>query len=422
VYSLVTAGRPMRVLIADDDPLFAKVLESLATRAGHECTVVGDGDCAWEIVSGQDPPRIVFLDWMMPGIDGLELCRRIRELERSNYIYIVIVSARTKQRDITLGYQAGADDFITKPFQVQEMLSRLRVAERVVHLLSPGVTLKQALEEACQGNGGDIIVRSGPVVGRIMTFHGEVAWAHVSNEPGSLYAMLESVQSVTKEDVHAVLEECSATGQNFAPVLVDWGLIGADALRERMRTWIRDKIASIGRLTAPTIIFSPEKRTYSDGFLFDIAEVIAPEFLAVGSALGGEAVAEDAKLESPRELAAVTSVVDLSSEDKARCDAILDCAIAIHGAVSVTLFDGRTGGALGTRGADMNLDFAWQNLKLVAAADTWDAVEDVIITTKHHLHILRQYSIEPARFIFLTTDRADVRLGMIRLSLADCTA
>ena len=405
----------MRVLIADDDPLFAKVLESLATRAGHECMVVGDGDRAWEIISGQDPPRIVFLDWMMPGIDGLELCRRIRDLEHSDYIYIVIVSARTKQRDITLGYQAGADDFITKPFQVQEMLSRLRVAERVVHLLSPGVTLNQALEEACQGNGGDIIVRSGTVVGRIMTFHGEVAWAHVSNERGSLYAMLESVPSITKDDVRAVLEECSATGQNFAPVLVDWGLLDADALREHMRRWIRDKIASIGRLPAPTIIFSPEKRSYSDGFLFDIAEVIPPDFLAVGGA-----AVDDRVLGSPE--LAQAQVVELSPEDRAQSDAILDCAIAIHGAVSVSLFDGRTGGSLGTRGADMDLDFAWQNLKLVAAADNWDAVEDVIITTKHHLHILRQYSVEPARFVFLTTERANVRLGMIRLRLADCFA
>ncbi len=417
MYSLVSTGRPMRVLIADDDPLFAKVLESLATRAGHECTVVGDGDRAWDIISGEDPPRIVFLDWMMPGTDGLELCRRIRDLGRSDYIYIVIVSARTKQRDITLGYQAGADDFITKPFQVQEMLSRLRVAERVVHLLSPGVTLNQALEEACQGNGGDIIVRSGTVVGRIMTFHGEVAWAHVSNERGSLYAMLESVSSITKDDVRAVLEECSATGQNFAPVLVDWGLIGADALREHMRRWIRDKIASISRLPAPTIIFSPEKRSYSDGFLFDIAEVIAPDFLAVGC--GGDPRVDNSALASPPELAEA-QVVDLSPEDRVQSDAILDCAISIHGAVSVSLFDGHTGGSLGTRGADMDLDFAWQNLKLVAAADNWDAVEDVIITTKHHLHILRQYSVEPARFIFLTTERADVRLGMIRLSLADC--
>ncbi len=403
----------MKVLVADDDPLSAKVLRSIIERAGHECTVVGDGDSAWRIATGEDPPRVMFLDWIMPGIEGLELCRRIRALERDDYIYVVIISARAKHRDIALGYQAGADDFITKPFRPQEMTSRLRVAERVIGAHAPKQTFDSALEEACAAGGGDLMVRSGNVIGRIMIYHGKIAWAHISSEPGSLLAMLASEPSIDRDDIHAVLEECYATGKNFAEVLVDWGLIDHDALREQMRRWIRAKCESIRKLKSPTIIFSPENREYSGGFLLDLAEV-RPD--AGSDASHRPSTADDA---APRD----ESAMMLSPALQQEIDENLDRVASLSGVVGVTLFDGDTGQALGTRGLATNLDFAWHNLRMVASAESENSstVEDIIVTTKRHMHILRLYSRNPARFLFVTTSRENVQLGMLRLNLNECT-
>jgi DNA-binding response OmpR family regulator len=149
----------MRVLVADDDPYSAAVLEAVLTSAGHKCVLARDGSEAWAIMQSVDAPRIVFLDWMMPGIDGIELCRRIRERNDAEYVYIAVLSVRSKQRDITLGFQAGADDFITKPYQTEDVLARLRVAERLFQSARASSGLRRALAEAAASPGGDVIVR-----------------------------------------------------------------------------------------------------------------------------------------------------------------------------------------------------------------------------------------------------------------------
>jgi hypothetical protein len=104
-------------------------------------------------------------------------------------------------------------------------------------------------------------------------------------------------------------------------------------------------------------------------------------------------------------------------------DENLDRVASLSGVVGVTLFDGDTGQALGTRGLATNLDFAWHNLRMVASAEGENnsTVEDIIVTTKRHMHILRLYSRNPARFLFVTTSRENVQLGMLRLNLNECT-
>lgn len=93
----------MRILAADDDPCSAAVLEAVLNSAGHECMHARDGGEAWAILHSSDAPRIVFLDKMMPETDGLERCRRLRAREGAAYLYIALLSVRSKQRDITLG-------------------------------------------------------------------------------------------------------------------------------------------------------------------------------------------------------------------------------------------------------------------------------------------------------------------------------
>lgn len=402
----------MRILIADDDPFSVAVMEALIHRAGHECVLARNGTEAWQILRADDAPRVVFLDWMMPEIDGIELCRRIRELDRAEYTYVAMLSSRNKQRDITLGFQAGADDFITKPYQTEEVLARLQVAERLLRSTGACVSLRRAIAEARESASGDVIVRAEDRVGRIIFDRGRVAWAHVSDEPGSLTAMLADEGPITRDEVRSVIEECSATGENFAEVLVAWGLIGREQLRAVLVRWIRAKIARIAAFTAPVVIFSPESRVPSRGLLLDPEEVIAPELLhSPVSAGNGPSAARGGALAH-----------ELGDALASRIPRSLQQAIQIEGALSAAIFDLRDGLCLGARGEALDLDLVWSKLRLAAMSDLWDDLEDIMISTRNHIYILRPYTKSPPRSIFLAIDRATTKLGMVRRALAECAS
>jgi DNA-binding response OmpR family regulator len=121
----------MKVLIADDDPVARLMLESALRSLGHEVVVTDGGECAWQELH-RNPVRVVVSDWMMPGIDGLDLCRRIRT-EGSEYIYFILLTGLTaSQRNQLTAADAGVDDFLCKPINPQELWRRLRVAERIL--------------------------------------------------------------------------------------------------------------------------------------------------------------------------------------------------------------------------------------------------------------------------------------------------
>ena len=123
----------MKILIADDDAVSRRLLQSYLEKWGHEVTVAEDGDAAWRAFEAEPFP-IVISDWMMPGMDGVELVRRIRGHERAGYVYTVLVTARAQKEDVVEGMEAGADDFVTKPFDRDELRVRLRAGERIVQL------------------------------------------------------------------------------------------------------------------------------------------------------------------------------------------------------------------------------------------------------------------------------------------------
>jgi two-component system cell cycle response regulator len=121
----------MRILVAEDDGVSAKVLEKALQRLGHEPVIVGDGIAAWEAVQAETFP-VIISDWMMPGLEGPELCLKTRELQRSNYSFFIILTAKGQKEDRILAMQAGADDFLSKPLDRDELLARLSVAERIL--------------------------------------------------------------------------------------------------------------------------------------------------------------------------------------------------------------------------------------------------------------------------------------------------
>jgi sigma-B regulation protein RsbU (phosphoserine phosphatase) len=125
----------MRILIADDARDAREILGRLLKRWGHEVVTASNGREAWEILE-RESIRVIISDWMMPEIDGLELCRRVRDAEWGHYVYYILLTARDDKEDLIEGMTAGADDFLTKSFNFEELRVRLRAAERILGLES----------------------------------------------------------------------------------------------------------------------------------------------------------------------------------------------------------------------------------------------------------------------------------------------
>jgi sigma-B regulation protein RsbU (phosphoserine phosphatase) len=123
----------MRVLIADDDPISRHLLHRTLQQWGYDVTVARDGTEAWRYFEERDFP-LVISDWVMPGLDGLELIRRIRSDPRPGYAFVILLTAHTNKGEVVEGLAAGADDFVTKPFDRDELRVRLRTGERVLRL------------------------------------------------------------------------------------------------------------------------------------------------------------------------------------------------------------------------------------------------------------------------------------------------
>ena len=124
----------MKVLIAEDDPVTRRLLETSLRKWGYDVVVTSDGLEAWEVFQGPSVPSLVISDWMMPDMDGLELCQKIRKMRRSSYTYFIILTAKVGKEDVIMGLDAGADDFLTKPFNPEELKYRLKIGERIINL------------------------------------------------------------------------------------------------------------------------------------------------------------------------------------------------------------------------------------------------------------------------------------------------
>ena len=139
----------MKVLIAEDDLISRRIVETLLIKWGYEVVSTRDGNEAWERLKATDAPPLVILDWMMPDKDGVEACRLVRENGSSNPPqYIILLTAKTDKEDIVTGLKAGADDYITKPFDHRELQARVEVGRRMVELQGALTQRVKELEEA----------------------------------------------------------------------------------------------------------------------------------------------------------------------------------------------------------------------------------------------------------------------------------
>jgi DNA-binding response OmpR family regulator len=124
----------MRILIAEDEAVSRRLLQQTLQRWGYEVVVASDGTEAWQCLQSADAPQLAIVDWMMPGIDGIELCQRARSLDTEVPTYLILLTSRSSREDVVAGLQAGADDYVVKPFDEAELRARLQVGVRVVQL------------------------------------------------------------------------------------------------------------------------------------------------------------------------------------------------------------------------------------------------------------------------------------------------
>ena len=124
----------MKILIAEDNITSRRILEYRLIKWGYEVIATDDGNRAWKKLQDPDPPKLAILDWIMPKMDGIELCRKIRQKESSTPIYIILLTALSSKKDVVRGLEAGADDYIAKPFDKNELRARIEVGCRVVNL------------------------------------------------------------------------------------------------------------------------------------------------------------------------------------------------------------------------------------------------------------------------------------------------
>lgn len=135
----------MRILVAEDERVSARQLEAVLTSRGYEVVMASDGNAAWEILQDANAPKLAILDWMMPGKQGIELCRDIRSTRQEPYTYIVLLTEKSSRQDIIEGLNAGADDYLAKPFDPKELDARLRAGRRVLSLMDEVIAGREAL-------------------------------------------------------------------------------------------------------------------------------------------------------------------------------------------------------------------------------------------------------------------------------------
>jgi two-component system, cell cycle response regulator len=138
-------GNVMKVLIAEDDPVASSLLEDCLQEWGYEVIAVADGAEAYQVLQADDAPQLAVLDWMMPELDGRQVCREVRGRTRDRYIYLILLTAKNQTAEIADGFEAGADDFLRKPFELLELRGRLLAAQRIVKLQDDLIAAREAM-------------------------------------------------------------------------------------------------------------------------------------------------------------------------------------------------------------------------------------------------------------------------------------
>jgi diguanylate cyclase (GGDEF)-like protein len=264
----------MKILVVEDDPTAARIVEQTVRGFGHEAYVVSEAVAAWDALQSNEW-RIVISDWMMPGEDGLSLCRRIRASALPFYAYIIILTARTERQDLLDAFSAGADDFLVKPLDQDELRVRLLVAERIVgvetQLRQANDALRKYAADLDQASKVDALMRIGnraAFEARLRELH---SWAHKSGRTfGVVMSDIDHFKvyndslghqrgdQILRQTADAVQRAVRTTdrafrygGEELALLLPDLDLEGAAQVAERVRSEVESLQFQLDGTTAP---------------------------------------------------------------------------------------------------------------------------------------------------------------------------
>jgi len=146
----------MKVLVADDDAITRRMVAAVLGKWGYQTVEAGDGHEAWELLQSPEPPPVAVVDWMMPGLSGIELCRRLKRSPAGQSVYFILLTSRGESRDVVEGLESGADDFVVKPYHSEELRARVGVGRRLVELRLALIDANHHLEERVRQRTRDV--------------------------------------------------------------------------------------------------------------------------------------------------------------------------------------------------------------------------------------------------------------------------
>ncbi|GJL67396.1 MAG: diguanylate cyclase response regulator [Nitrospirales bacterium] len=280
----------MRILVVDDDPLTLHMVVHRLRQWGHDVISCTDGDSAWKVLERGSVPNVAIVDWIMPGINGPELCQKIRGRTDCPYVYIVMLTGRKNLEDLIAGLDAGADDYLTKPFLLEELEARLRAGKRIVDLQNELISARETLRIQAMQDPLTQILNHGAIVDTLLR---EIDRAHREEQPLSLIlADLDGFKNVNDSYGHvagdSVLVEVARRmrfclrsydaigrygGEEFLMVLPNSDAAQAVRLAERIRVAVSQKPFRVHNVDL-TVTVSQGVTTWTDPCPIPIEQLI----------------------------------------------------------------------------------------------------------------------------------------------------
>lgn len=403
----------MRILLADDEPLSRElVLRTLQARTEHDVTAVEDGKDALARALEEPYPDVLLLDWMMPGLSGLEVCARVRKADLRVQPYIILLTAKSSRQDMLEGLGAGADDFLSKPAPSDLLVARLLPAARRSGAgRSQSRLVARALLRARDEGDGELVVTDGAINARVLFHRRQVAWAHVSDDRDSLLDLLAPEAGIDADTIREVVAECRRTGARLSDTLVSFGLVERARLRDQLLAWTRRKVQAILRFERPQILFLPQQRTYSEDLLFELEELLGEEAqpsrprsvypTAPEPQPGWQGAFSAAEAGAPR-------------EELVR---VLDKALLGDGVLGAAVIDRLAGVCLLQRGQELSADVAWAHLQCLNVLSRQEQVRDSIVVTDKYFHLVCFLPTASDCFVYVLADAKQVLLAAARHAL-----
>lgn len=403
----------MRILLADDEPLSRELVSrTLRARTSHEVTVVEDGEKALALALQEPCPDVLLLDWMMPGLSGLEVCARVRKASLRVQPYIILITARNSREDMLEGLGAGADDFLSKPAAPDILVARLLPAARRSGAgRSQSRAVAQALFRARDEGDGELVVTDGAINARVLFHRRQVAWAHVSDDRNSLLDILTPEAGIDADTVREVVAECRRTGARLSDTLVSFGLVDRARLRDQLLDWTRRKMQTILRFERPQILFLPQKRGYSEDLLFELEELLGDE----DGLSRPRSVFPSAPSSHPPWQDAFSTADSATPRDELA--KVLDRALLGEGVLGAAVIDRLTGVCLLQRGQELSPDVAWAHLQCLNVLSRQERVQDSIVVTDRYFHLVCFIPAVPDCFVYVLADAKQVLLAAARHAL-----